>query len=175
MTISLARIQCHMCFPPPAPGLSGNPWPVKERKRKHICVEQRSREMRRLQRRALVMAVWQVVETHPSSLVWQKNKHRATKLSLSPALMDKRWFFPNETCWPSGNGRRGLTNGSAPPEPDTVVLRVSGPLGRVSHSSALLSAEPLNSSCLMTTATWPDGRKEAFITTPALHFHLFLH
>lgn len=56
------------------------------------------------------------------ALVWQKNKHRATKLSLSLALMDKRWLFPNETDRPAGNGRWGLTNGKARSEPDTVVL-----------------------------------------------------
>lgn len=33
------------------------------------------------------------------SLVWQKNKHRATKLLQCPVLMDKRWLFPNETSW----------------------------------------------------------------------------
>lgn len=31
------------------------------------------------------------------SLLWQKNKHKATRLSLSSALMDRWWLFPNET------------------------------------------------------------------------------
>lgn len=47
------------------------------------------------------------------------------------------FLFPaNKTRWPSGKRRWRRTNGRPPPEPDTVVLRVSGPLGRVSHSSA---------------------------------------
>lgn len=163
-------------LPPPRPRAKWQPLTCKRKEEKtHMCWAEEQRDEEASEESTGDGRLTGCGNTPFHSLVWQKNKHRATKLSLSPALMDKRWFFPNETCWPSGNGRRGLTNGSAPPEPDTVVLRVSGPLGRVSHSSALLSAEPLNSSCLMTTATWPDGRKEAFITTPALHFHLFLH
>lgn len=59
--------------------------------------------------------------------------------------------FLTVTRRPSGNRGQGPTNGRARPEPDTVVLWVSGPLGRVSHNLNFpLSAEPLKSSCLMT-------------------------
>ena len=71
--------------------------------------------------------------TLPLLCVTQKQTQSHQTISVSPVLMDKWWFFPNETFCPCGNTRWGLTNGGVHHESDTVVLWVSGPMGRVSH------------------------------------------
>lgn len=145
MTISLAGIQCHALFFVFFSTLRAKWQPLtceRKEEKTHMCWAEEQRGEEASEESTGDGCLTGCGNTPFHSLVWQKNKHRATKLLLSPALMDKRWFFffflflANKTRRPSGKRRWRLTNGRPPPEPDTVVLRVSGPLGRVSHSSA---------------------------------------
>lgn len=81
MTISHVWIQCHMCFSSPQAKVAT--LDLLKKGRESTCVEQRSRQVRRLQRRGLVMAVWQVVETHPSTPYCDR------KTNTKP--LDSRW------------------------------------------------------------------------------------
>lgn len=112
MTISPARIQCHMCFP--SLQLSGNPLTCKRKEEKtHMCWTEELGGEEASEEGTSDCHLTGCGNTPFHSLLWQKNKHRVTKLSRSPALMDKRWLIPNETHWTTGNRRWGLTTGRA--------------------------------------------------------------
>lgn len=118
MAISPARIQCHMCFSPPRP--KWQPLTCKRKEEKtHMCWAEEQRGEEASEEGTGDGCLTGCGNTPFHSFVWQKNKHRATKLSLSPALMDKRWFFfftkcagPVETGdedWPMGERLPNLT------------------------------------------------------------------
>lgn len=111
------------------------------------------------------------------SLVWQKNKHRATKLSLSLALMDKRWLFPNKTDWPAEKRETRTGQWDSAFRTWHCCALVSWSTG---PCESLLQFSWVSSHLALPVPwqppTWPDGRKVAPISwaTPAQYFDFFV-
>lgn len=119
---------------PPPPGLSGTPLTCKRKEEKtHMCWAEEQRGEEPSEESPGDGRMTGCGNTPLHSLLWQKNKHRATKLA-EPRANGQVMTFLTVTRRPSGKRGQGPTNGRARPEPDTVVLWVSGPLGRVSHN-----------------------------------------